>query len=568
MNSVALAVDAVANLLRLFGNLLVRLLPAPEYVVMQVSGSLPERRPIPPGWLQRIFLRPYAPAVEESLEEWRERLKLLASDSRVRGVVMKIGDLRAGLTALESLRRALEEFRASGKRLAAYLPTAGLYTYYLASAAEMVVVPESAELHLHGPRTEATFLRVALDRLGILPQFHHIAEYKSAANRFLYPRMPDPQREMLNSVLDDTFDTIITAVSKIRQVPAGAIREAIDQGILSAAEARDRKLVDAIAFEDELGRLFSSGERPVRILAWAQARRRIRVPYRWRSLQRRAIAVVQLIGSIVPGESREFPLPVPFLGQRLAGHETVARAFRLAEKIPAIKAIVFHVDSGGGSAVASDLIWREVARVQAKKPVVVHMSNMAGSGGYYIACGARHIVAGSTTVTGSIGVVAGKFDLEGIYARGGLRREIVARGATATFPSAFAPYSEREWAALRQWMEEIYMRFKERVASGRRKSVEAIESIARGRVWTGRQALELGLVDEVGDFEAAVRKAKVLAGIPMEAEVPVLTVRPPRAFQTPPSAVAAWAQALETLADLLREHALLLIPPEFQPRLP
>ncbi|MBI3325319.1 MAG: S49 family peptidase, partial [Nitrospinae bacterium] len=242
MNPIAVGIEALVNAIRGLRNLLVRLSPMPAFVILEISGQLPERR-LPPrglrGWLRRRFATP-----QESLEEWRGRLKVLAADSRVQGIVTKIDNLQAGLPALESLRGALETFRASGNRLIAYLPTTTLRTYYLASAAEVLVAPESAELSLHGLRTESTFLRVALDRLGILPQFHHIAEYKSAANQFLYSTMPDPQREMVASLLDSVFDEIGAAIALARRLPMDAVRRAVDRGILSAAEARDCQLID------------------------------------------------------------------------------------------------------------------------------------------------------------------------------------------------------------------------------------------------------------------------------------------------------------------------------------
>jgi protease-4 len=321
-----------------------------------------------------------------------------------------------------------------------------------------------------------------------------------------------------------------------------------------------RRLVDVLAFEDELPALLGDGGRPARILPWMSARSRIRLPYRWRGAGRQAIGVVQLIGAIVPGESRELPVPVPLLGQQLAGHETVARAFRAAERHPAVKAIVFHVDSGGGSAIASDMIWREVARVQQRKPVVVYMGNVAGSGGYYVACGARHVVANAMTITGSIGVVAGKFTLRDFYERAGLHREIVARGATAAMFSAFTEFTEREWAVLCGWMQDIYGRFTSRVAAGRQQELSQVEAIARGHVYTGRQAHALRLIDEVGDFEAAVRNAKMLAGIREDADVPVLTIRPPRVAGIPEPSAAAWIEGLSRAARLLQEPALLLTP--------
>jgi protease IV len=558
MNPIAVIVDAVLNASRWLRNLLVGLATASAFVIVEIAGSLPERRQRPHGlrgWLQHRFR-----ARQASLEEWRERLRILAADPRLEGVILMIGDLQAGMAALESLRQSLEAFRASGKRLIAYLVTSNLRSYYLASAAERLIAPESAELTLHGLRMEATFLRSALDQLGILPQFHHIAEYKSAANRFLYPTMPEPQREMLTTLLESMFEEIVAAIATARQLPTEAVRRAIDQGILSAAEARDRRLLDTVAFMDQVPAMLSNTGDPVSIHPWSQGRHRIRSPYRWRSLERQAIAVVQLLGTIVPGESHDLPLPFPLIGQLLAGHETITRALRRAERLPQVKAIIFHVDSPGGSAVASDLIWREVARIQAQKPIVVFMGNVAGSGGYYVTCGARHIVAGATTLTGSIGVIAGKVNLQGLFDKLGVHREILARGATASMPSAFAAYTEAEWVILRSWMEEIYHRFKARVAAGRKLSMEAVETIARGRVWTGRQALDHGLVDELGDFETAVKMAKDLAGISAEAAVSVMTVRPPRAIAVPSGPSARWHLGLCTAMRLLNEHALLLMP--------
>ena len=560
LNLGAVVAETIVNGGHWLRNLLAGCAPGPDFVHLEIAGRLPERRSRPEnwrGWLQRRFSQP-----RESLEVWRERLTLLAGDSRVKGVIITVGDLQAGAAALESLRRSLVAFRTSGKRLIAFLVSANLTTYYLASAADTIVAPESLELALHGLRTEATFLRTALDQLGIQPQFLHIAEYKSAANRFLYPTMPVTQREMLGSLLENAFEEIVGAIASTRQLPVATVRQAIDQGLLSATEARERQLLDHVAFADELPTLLGQDGRAVEIHAWERASRRVFHPYHWRALERQAIGVVQLLGTIVPGESRELPLPLPVIGQQLAGHETITHALRRAESSPRIKAIVFHVDSPGGSAIASDLIWREVSRIQRRKPVVVFMGGVAGSGGYYVACGAQHIVAGATTLTGSIGVIAGKLNLAGLLEKAGVHREIIRLGATALMPSAFASYSENEWALLRKWMDEIYQRFKGRVAAGRGHSVETIEEVARGRVWTGRQALGLGLIDEIGDFESAVRRAKELAHVPLDADVPVPTIRTAKATPWPSATPSVWAQSLQSLNRLWTEHALVMMAPE------
>jgi protease IV len=552
--------EAMVNAVRWLRNVVVKFSPGPDFVLIEIAGRLPEQRVRPQGWrgwLQRRFSPP-----EESLEVWRARFKLLANDPRVKGVIITVGDLQAELPALESLRRSFLTFRTSGKRLIAFLVTANLYTYYLASAADTLVAPESAELALHGLRTEATFLRAALDQLDVRPHFHHIAEYKSAANRLLYPAMPEAQRQMLTSLLDSTFEEIVGAIASARHRPVEGIRQAIDQGLISAADARELGLLDAVAFGDELSTLLSHEGKPVGIQPWDRASQRVRRPYHWRSLERQAIGIVQLVGAIVPGESRDLPLPLPLVGRQLAGHKSIAQALQLAEASPRVKAIVFHVDSPGGSAIASDLIWREVSRVQRQKPVVVCMGNVAASGGYYVACGAKHIVAGATTLTGSIGVIAGKINWRGLLERARIHREIVSFGATASMPSAFVSYSDHEWDLLRRWMEEIYQRFKARVALGRGRSLEAIEEVARGRVWTGRQALSLGLIDEIGDFETAVRRAKELAEIPLDADVPVMMMRPTKAAPWPSVSPATWAQGLGSVRRLWTEHALVLMEPQ------
>ena len=568
MNPIGLLIELIANAGRLLRNLVAAALPAPEFVVLTVSGPLPERREAPAGLLRRLLARRGLPelgpaAPQDSLEEWRERLRVLAAEPRVRGVVLKITDLTAGPASVESLRAALAAVRASGKRIVAYAAALDLKAYWLASTADSIVVPESAEIALHGPRTEVSFLRVALERLGLLPQYHHIAEYKTASHRFLYPKMTEAQREMMDALLDGFFAEMVSSIASSRKRSEDVVREALDDGLLSSTMMQAKGLVDAVAFEDELPAMLGT-DRPARLIPWPTARRRIRLPYLWRSLDRRAIGVVQLIGAIVPGESRDLPIPVPLLGAHFAGHETIARAFRAAERWAEVKAVVFHVDSGGGSAVASDMIWREVERVRKSKPVVVFMGNVAGSGGYYVACGSAHIVAGATTLTGSIGVVAGKISAHRLAERLGVHREILARGQTAAMFSGFTDFTEREWAALRWWMEEIYARFTGRVAAGRGKPVPEVEALARGRVYTGRQALTLGLIDEIGDFESAVRRAKSLAGIPIEAEIAVVTIRPPRAAAVPSAAGAAWLDSLGRAARVLQEPALLIMGVDLQ----
>lgn len=564
--------DLARNGLRLLANLAARL-PGPplDYIVVEVSGSYPERTPPRPPLLQRLMSRPWQ-RPEESLEALRIRLERIAASPRVRGIVLRVRDLSAGLATVQSLRAALADLRERGKRVVAYLPAADLPTYYLASAADEIWMAEAGHWVVLGLRTEVTFFRDAFDRAGILPEFERIAEYKTAADPFLRSGMSEHHREVVESLLDAVLDEFVTDVAAARRLDAAAVRAAVDRAPLTADDAVAAGLLDGVCFEDELPSRLGAPGRPAALRPWAQARRRLPLPYRWRA-RTALIGVVELVGLIWIGESRDNPLPIPLVGGKIAGAETVARAFRAAERHPAVRAIVFHVDSRGGSALASDQIWREVERVKVKKPVVVFMGNVAGSGGYYVSCGADRIVAQPATITGSIGVLAGKFTARGLYERLGLNREVLARGEAATMGSGFVPFTPEQLERIRREIGGTYRRFVGRVAAGRRKNQDEIGAIARGRVWTGRQALDRGLVDELGDFALAVRRAADLAKVPSAQAVAAITIRAPQAAPVPAAervagavggpasrALAALDDAWQVLRGLARERVLLLMP--------
>jgi len=266
------------------------------------------------------------------------------------------------------------------------------------------------------------------------------------------------------------------------------------------------------------------------------------------------VAVINLEGIIVPGKSRRTPFPLPLIGDQQAGSETILTAFRLAEKDASTAAIVFYVDSGGGSALASDLIWRELKRVGVKKPVVAVMGSVAASGGYYVLTNARHIVAAPTTITGSIGVLTVKFVLQEFHAKYGFQPEVIARGRFAQLYSANQPFSSEEQELLTRYIGEVYQRFVSRVAEGRRLGKEAVDGLGQGRIWSGEDALARGLVDELGDIATGLERAKALAGLHPEA--PVWNVRAPARLLLPTSVDPTTLQ--RALGPLLREQALLL----------
>jgi protease-4 len=531
--------------------------PDGMYVQVEWRGPFPQHRTHRPWWARRQ---------PDTIDDARERLEQIGADPRAAGVIVMLGGLETGLASLQSLRAALAACSASGKRVVVYVSQASTSLYYLASAADTVVMPESGTLDLVGVTLEATFLGDALKRFGVSGEFERIAEYKSAVEPLTRGGMSEPMREALNAVLDSVYDDLVAGIAAARGLDPDAVRRLIDAAPLSARAAAEAGLVDAVLFEDELGTYLARGGRPPAIVPWPAARRRLSRPLR-RRRGARAIALITLRGPIVMGESRgRPPLPVPLFRGEVAGHATVARAVRAVERSRRFGALVVSIDSPGGSALASDLIWREIERVGRRKPVVAFFGNVAASGGYYVAAAAQRIVCEPGTLTGSIGVISGKLNVRGLFERLGVHREILARGDAATMASAFVPFSAEERRRLLVQTEVTYARFVDRVARGRGMTPDAVQAVARGRVWTGRQAKERGLVDVLGDFRAAVNAAKELTGAAAET-VPVVHIRPPRGPSAAPEhPVAALAEIAAGVAALLEERVLALFPWEVSVR--
>jgi protease-4 len=509
-----------------------------DCVVLSIRGSYPElavrREPLPFPF-SRLPLFPQ----EVSLEDVRAAMEMIGNDHRVQDVVLCFDTLRAGPSTLYSLRRHLLGLRAKGRRLVAWLPGAGIWDYYLASACDEIILPQSGRLFALGLRAEPVFLKDTLALAGVEADLEAIAEYKVSPDTFRRSTMSEPHREMLNTILDSYFDEIVTAIVEGRGLAPARVRELIDTMPLNPSEAVEVGLADAVLYEDEL------------------------------ATTRQRIGVVSLEGMIVPGRSRRVPTPVPLpFIEAQAGAETIVHALRCAEADKRIVAVIFHVETPGGSAIASDLICREVRRLRERKPVVVLMGGQATSGGYYVSALANRIVARPTTLTGSIGIWGGKFVATDMYRRLGIGRETVQRGAMAGLYSEMAPFSEEERARVRRDLGESYARFRALVAEGRGMAEEQVEEIARGRVWTGAQAREIGLVDELGDFETALAMAKELAGLKPEREYTVVQVHPPRHELFPPPFPLAVGKAgdgglgvlLDALRSLARERVWALAP--------
>lgn len=525
-----LLTDSAINLLRLLRNATARLLrSAPDYVVLEATGALPEFE-TQVGFLRRRVLPiPAGP----SLEGLRERLGRISADGRPSGVVIRIGNLDAGWAALEELRRELSAFRRRGGRVVAYLAdSVDSRSYYLACAADDVYAAPLATLNVTGVRTRVDFLREALARVGLEAEVVAVSPYKSAGDPFVRDDFSKEAREQAERLLDRRYEELLAAISEGRDLDAPAAGKRVDHAPYDPRAALAEGVIDGVCYEDELSeRLGTEGGR-ARVEEWGTARRSLRIPYRRSS--RRRVGVVSLSGTIVRGRSRRLPVPLPFFGREQAGSESVIAVLRSAEKNRRVSAVLFHVDSRGGDALASDLIWREVERIRARKPVVVLMGEAAASGGYYVSAAATHVVARRNTITGSIGVVLIRPVASDLYRRLGVNPAALERGARAGLLDASRNPDPDEMNVLERQLGYTYEEFKDRVSRGRGISAPDLEGIAGGRVWTGAEARRLDLIDELGGFREALGRARELGGIPEEASEVLLKVSAPRGARPSP----------------------------------
>jgi protease IV len=488
-----------------------------------------------------------------------------AEDPRVAGLIARVQLAASPPAAVQELREAIAAFSAVKPSLAWAETYPGTLSYYLASAFGEVWMQPSGSVGLIGFASNATFLRDALDKAGIEAQIVARGEYKSAANLFTEGGFTDAHREAVTRMLESMQDQVWQAVADSRKVDPDALDALADRGPLLRDDAMASGLVDRIGFRDEayarMAELVgvkdvSDEDTPPRLyLARYAGAARARLTPPMPSVPGRrpkpTFAVVTIHGTIVNGRGGPNFLP---LGTPSAGGDTIAAALREAAADDSVSAIVLRVDSPGGSVTASETIWREVKRARERgKPVVASMGAVAASGGYYVSMGADAIVANPGTITGSIGVITGKLVVRNLKDRLGVGSDAVRTNANADAWSIDAPFTPQQHAHREAEADLFYADFVERVAEGRNLSTEAVDVVARGRVWTGADALPRGLVDELGGFRTAVRRAKVLAGLDEDTEVRIvgypgsslLDMVRPRASSQP--AVASLPDALGAL---------------------
>jgi protease-4 len=478
-------------------------------VVLTMAGNAP--RPVPSN--AALYLKVEAPfrEIERSdlftqfvqppptLRETIESIRKASVDSRVKTLVVMPQAAGALWGQLQELRGALDAFRASGKPITAFLEYGGAQEYYLASAADRVVMMPGGQLDLAGLATYEVFLRGTLDKIGVYPDLLHIGEYKTAANTFTEKGFTPAHREMSQSLNRDWYEELVRAIAAGRKRSAEEIRRVIESGPFTADAAKRAGLVDELGYEDQL-----DDRDPLRGTRRLEAEHYQGASVRTGS-QSPAVrmALLYAIGAIASGKST-FDTP----GGSVVGSETFVQWVRKVRVDPGIRAIIVRIDSPGGSAIASEAIWRELMLARDVKPVIVSMGDVAASGGYYIALPAHAIVAQPGTITGSIGVVTGKFVLKGTFDKLGMGADSVSDGRFAQIYSPLRPFTADERPKIEEQMQATYELFLSRVAEGRKSTAARIDPFAQGRVWTGRQAHERGLVDELGGLDVAVKLAR------------------------------------------------------------
>ena len=440
------------------------------------------------------------------------RLRAIARDPAVKAVVLTIDGVSAGWASVQELRGELTKIRAAGKKVFAYMVAGSTRDYFLASACDKVYVDPAGGLRLTGFAGTTLYFRGTFDKLGVSAQFEKIAEFKSAPESYTDLGPSAPALKMRDDMYDSMWEELLAGIVQGRKLDRATVEKLVQGGPYSAGDLQnDKRLVDAVADPDqvaelisvELGGLYPVGEEPDER------------DDRW---ERPAIAVIYADGDIVDGKSTTIPL----LGRKLVGGETMVAALQAARMSSSVKAVVIRIDSPGGSALASELMSREVFKLREVKPVICSMGDIAASGGYFLAAGCDRIFAEPMTITGSIGIFYGKFDLSGLLGKLGVSTRTVKRGEHADMESYYRPYTDEEREIIRDKLKYLYGRFTGAVAKGRNMTDAEVDAVGRGHVWTGKQALGVGLVDELGGLGAALDYAKDKAGLGLDDRVRIV----------------------------------------------
>lgn len=481
--------------------------------------------------------------IKTDLRKLLGRFEKAAKDKTIDGIVLDLRSPGVGRGKLNELRSAIQDFRKSGKKVHAQLEIATPADYLIASACDEITMPESGFLLLPGVRMQPMFYKGLLSKLGVEADFLHMGEAKGAGESYTRDSWSEPVKANMTALVDDLYEQMITTIALDRPVTETKVREMVDLGLLTAGQAQEAGLIDRIAYPDELrASLAKASKKDKLVYVQNYGKKKVDTDFSGPggffklmgmiagggakssgSKSGKKIAVVYAVGPIMTGKSTN-----DTFGGQTVGSTTIVEALDEANRDEEVAAIVIRVDSPGGSAVASDLMWRKVQQI--KKPIVASMGDVAASGGYYLSMGTDKIFAEPGTITGSIGVVSGKFALQGMYEKLGLTTDLISRGENSGIFSGIRKWNASERKAMMRMMEDTYEQFTSKAAAGRNMPVEQLKKLAGGKVYTGVQAKQNGLVDELGSLGDAIDEAKKLAGIDADTKVKIETLPEPVEF--------------------------------------
>jgi protease-4 len=501
----------------------------PHWAVMGIKGDIVER--------EAFSMTGGGHGTE--LRHLTHRLRSLAKQETLTGLLLRIESLSISLPDVTELRAAMDDFRAAGKKLHCHAEGASNATYLVLAACDKIGLAPLGDIAITGPSAMPVHLKPLLDKLDVQADFVHVGAYKGAAEPLTRDAPSKEMEETLNAILDRRYETMVHIIASARRIDEKDVKALIDTGLFPADDAKAAHLVDDViaweAFRDEVKapwtKLEIEPDDKDQLAAMMKIARFLGAMPPERPTGDH-VAVVYAIGDIVDGPGDG----VIGARQQIASHTLVA-ALRAMMNDDSVKAVVLRIDSGGGSAQASELIWAAVEQLKAKKPVIVSMSDVAASGGYYIASGATKIFAHDDTLTGSIGVVGGKISPGPALAKLGVNTFPMGRGKHATMMASLKPWTDDEKQLIQSHMEAVYKTFVGRVAAGRKLTAEQVQPLAQGRVWTGTKALSLGLVDAIGGLDAALAEARTLAKLDATSDVEVYPPSP-----TLRDVLAGWGQ--------------------------
>lgn len=499
-------------------------------LVINLQGEIPEISPVDP--FSQFLMKGVI-----SHDKIINSIKYAAADSRIKAAFINTNFPQIGWARAEEIAAALKEFKKSKKPLISYYELANNMDYYIASTADKVIAAPSGFLVLNGLYAELPFFKDLFDKVGIEAELEHIGDYKSASDIFTRKSASEAHLEMINWLLDNMQNNLLLQIKESRKTEENELKALINRGFFGAEEALKSKLIDEIGYRDEVIEKHLKSKKDD-VIFLADYYKSIKNDLNGEG---RKICLIYAVGTIESGKGQE--------GQSI-GSDTMTEWIRDCYKDDSIKAIVMRVNSPGGSGIASDVIWKEVMNAKNKRiPFVVSMSDVAASGGYYISMAADAIFAEKTTLTGSIGVISGKFYINGLFQKLGVHYDIVKKADNADLFSSITHFTEEQRELIKEHMKSFYDLFISKAAKGRKLTTDYIDNVGRGRVWTGQQAKEHKLVDMIGTLDDAIEYTKKLAKIPKDEKVKLIIYpRKKNFFEA--------LMELDAVGDLIRKSEL------------